>query len=326
MRIYRNDNTDPALNLALEEWLVSHTEDDCFMLWQNKPAIIIGRNQNAHAEINKEFVHAHHLPVVRRLSGGGAVYHDLGNLNFTFISHNTEKRFDFRHFAQPVVDALQQLGVRAEYSGRNDLVIEGRKFSGNAQYIQGHKVLHHGTLLFDSDLTVLQQALNVDPRKYESKGVKSVASRVTNIAPHLPRPLTIREFRDCLVAYIQHSFAGAVLTDFSADDIAGANSLVKSRYGNNDWNYGRLAPYHFRNTLTYPGGHVECRLTVTDGTISGVSIYGDFFGVRTVAELEQRLSGIRHEYDAVRRVLATVDLAEYFAGLDDGDAIIRLLV
>jgi lipoate-protein ligase A len=209
MLIYRNDNTDPYLNLALEEHLLTTSRQDCFMLWRNRPAIIVGRNQNTAEEINAAFVRDRGVAVVRRLSGGGAVYHDLGNLNYTFIAHDSRRSFDFAGFAQPILAVLRSLGVAAEFAGRNDLLIDGRKFSGNAQYVQGGKVLHHGTLLFDSDLTVLGQALAVKPEKYESKGVKSVASRVTNIAPHLPRPITVDQFAAAVLAHIAAAFPGA---------------------------------------------------------------------------------------------------------------------
>ena len=318
MLLYRNSNTEPGLNLALEEWLLKEATEDCFMLWRNRPAIIVGRNQNTVEEINREFVQAKQLPVVRRLSGGGAVYHDLGNLNFTFVVHGTKNRFDFRHFAEPVIEVLQQLGVKAEYSGRNDMSIAGKKFSGNAQYIQGNKVLHHGTLLFQSDLTVLQQALHVDPGKFESKGVKSVTSRVTNIAPYLAAPQSIEVFADALFFHIKSRFKGAVFADLAEADYNAAQSLVDNRYGNWEWNYGKSAPYNFRNSMRFPGGYIECRMVVDRGTIQEAKIYGDFFGAKPVADLELSLTGVQHEYTAICRMLQEFELGDYFAGIDRG--------
>ena len=321
MLLYRNDNTEPALNLALEEWLLTESGEECFMLWRNRPAIIVGRNQNVAEEINPEFVQANNIPVVRRLSGGGAVYHDLGNVNFTFISHGSEKRFDFRRFAQPVIEALEKLGVNAEYSGRNDMVIEGKKFSGNAQYVQGSKVLHHGTLLFQSDLSILQQALKVAPGKYESKGVKSVAGRVTNIAPYLRSSLSVEDFIEAVFAHMKNSFTGAVAADISEAGCDAARKLVESRYGTWEWNFGKSVPYNFRTSQRFPNGNIECQMLVDQGIIRSVKIYGDFFGIRPVEELAARLVGIRHCYEDVSQALGQFGMEEYFNGIERADII-----
>ncbi len=325
MLIYRNDNTDPYLNLALEEHLLTTSRQDCFMLWRNRPAIIVGRNQNTAEEINAAFVRDRGVAVVRRLSGGGAVYHDLGNLNYTFIAHDSRRSFDFAGFAQPILAVLRSLGVAAEFAGRNDLLIDGRKFSGNAQYVQGGKVLHHGTLLFDSDLTVLGQALAVKPEKYESKGVKSVASRVTNIAPHLPRPITVDQFAAAVLAHIAAAFPGAAHAAFTPADHAAARDLVAAKYGRWEWNYGKSSPYNFRNQRRFAGGLVECRLFVEGGVIGSARIYGDFFGDRDIGELERALTGVRHDHAALAAALAPLDLPRYIAGIDR-DSLLQILL
>lgn len=319
MLIYRNDNTDPYLNLALEESLLTNSARDCFMLWRNRPAIIVGRNQNTAEEINAAFVRDRGVAVVRRLSGGGAVYHDLGNLNFTFVSHDSRHSFDFARFAAPILAVLAKLGVAAEFSGRNDLHIDGRKFSGNAQYVQGGRILHHGTLLFDSDLSVLGQALAVKPDKYESKGIKSVASRITNIAPHLPRPATIDQFAAAVFAHIAETFPGAAVADFSPAERAAASELVAAKYSRWEWNYGKSSPYNFSNKQRFAGGLVECRLFVEAGVIRDARIYGDFFGNRDVGELERTLVGLRHDHAAIAGALAAADLAQYFTGISRDD-------
>ena len=184
MYYLESTKTDPSWNLALEQYVfdVLGPRDDCFMLWQNDNTIVVGKHQNTLEEINTDYVKEHGVTVVRRLSGGGAVYHDLGNLNFTFVAENRfGSEFDFSTFCRPVVDALRSLGVPAEINGRNDMTIEGRKFSGNAQYMKKGRIMHHGTLMYDSDLEAVSRALNVKPDKIESKGLKSVRSRVTNI-------------------------------------------------------------------------------------------------------------------------------------------------
>lgn len=316
MLLYRNSSNDPSFNLALEEWLLDSATEDCFWLWRNRPAIIVGRNQNTAAEINQEFVQQHNIDVVRRLSGGGAVYHDLGNVNFTFITHGAENKFDFRHFANPVIDALRGIGVQAEYSGRNDLLIDGKKFSGNAQYIQGSKVLHHGTLLFDSDLTVLQQALKVAPEKYESKGVKSVASRVTMILPYLPQPLSVEDFMEAVFSHMKNSFPGAVEAELSEADYQAAQKLADSRYRLWEWNFGKSVPYNFHNRARFAAGTVECQMMIEQGMIRSIKLYGDFFGARPVEDVEARLTGIRHRGDDVAQALDSLPLGEYFSGIE----------
>ena len=201
----RNQSNDPRFNLALEEYVFYHFNPDqeYVILWQNEPSVIVGRNQNTIEEINYKFIKEHNINVVRRMSGGGAVYHDLGNLNYTFIVNSDQDvSSNFKKFTEPVVSALAKLGVQAAFSGRNDITIDGRKFSGNAQHYAKNRLLHHGTILFNSDLSVVQEALNVKIDKLQSKGIKSVRSRVTNVYPYLKEKITVDEFKDTLLKFI----------------------------------------------------------------------------------------------------------------------------
>ena len=203
MRYIHNQGTDPAFNLAAEEWLLTKTDSEVFMLWRNAPAIIVGRNQNTLSQIDETFVQERNIPVVRRLSGGGAVFHDLGNINFTFISNgNASEGLDFLRFTQPILQALQGMGVDCSFDGRNDLVIKGQKFSGNAQHFHKDRILHHGTLLFASDIADISGALRVDPEKYRDKAIKSISKRITNISSHLPVPMEVTEFIDELMTRV----------------------------------------------------------------------------------------------------------------------------
>jgi lipoate-protein ligase A len=307
------ETTDPAHNLATEEWLLKNAATDVFMLWRNAPAVIVGRNQNTRAQIDETFVRERGIPVVRRLSGGGAVFHDLGNVNFTFISLGGGA-MDFRGFTAPILAAVAALGVSCAFEGRNDLTIEGKKFSGNAQHVWRDRVLHHGTLLFDADVSHLAGALRVDPEKYRDKAVKSVAKRVTNIAAHLPAPMAVTDF---MAHVMGHVCPGATLHELALapEEAAGAAALAESRYRTYQWNFGASPAYGFTRTRRTPGGLVEAHLDVKGGVILAARLLGDYFGRRDVAELEAALAGCRHDRDALAERLREVELGEYLLGV-----------
>jgi len=311
--------TDPAYNLAAEQHVFDALPRDraYFMLWQNDNAIIIGKHQNTLAEINEAFVRAHGIRVVRRLSGGGAVYHDLGNLNFTFITDADEDgQLNFRLFCLPVVRALAAFGVRAEINGRNDISIEGQKFSGNAQYRREGRVMHHGTILFDSDLGVVAQALRVDPEKMRSKGVQSVRSRVTNVRPHLPQDATLDEFRAGLLRSVLAETPGEAYP-LSDADRAAIETLREMRYATYEWNYGASPRGTLHKKRRIDGcGTVEAFLTVERGVITEIGFRGDFFSAEEPETLAPRFLGLRPERESYERALADADVGRYFTGLD----------
>lgn len=307
--------TNPYFNLAMEEYLLKNFSEDIFILWRNEPAIIVGKNQNTISEVNVEYVKENSIPVVRRLTGGGAVFHDLGNINFTFISTNDHKSFNnFRKFTQPIIDVLKSLNVEAEFSGRNDLVIQGRKFSGNAQCNYKDKVMHHGTLLFSSEIKDLSAALKVKPSKFEGKAVKSVASRVTNISEHLKSTLSIIQFKGMVMNHIAKEKESGTVYKFSEEDIKNINKLVEEKYSTWQWNFGNSPKYSFTNEFKYSGGNVEIRLNVDKGLIKDVKIYGDFFGKCDVSEIENALIGVRHCEIDIRKVLRNFEIDNYFLG------------
>ncbi len=324
-----NDSINPYFNLALEEYLLKELDfkDDLFMLWQNSPAIIVGRNQNTWDEINHEFVKAKGIAVVRRLTGGGAVYHDLGNLNFTFIVRGQRTgHYDFESFARPVVAALRSLGVAAEFAGRNDILVAGKKVSGNAQYRHGDSFLHHGTLLFDSDMSNLVRALHVGQEKLVAKGVASVRSRVTNIKEHLPGPLEMEEFKAALVkAVFQEVGAQKAEYHLSERDFARVEDLVRTKYGTWEWNYGASPGYGLRKSGRFDWGKLEVLLDIRDGKIAGCKIYGDFFGKEEISGLEECLINLPFQEAALRRALEKADPSSYVNGLDV-DSMVGLLI
>ena len=229
MRIYRNDSTDPYFNLASEEYLMKNCPDDVFMLWRNSPAVVIGRSQNAYAEINRAFTDEHQIKVVRRLTGGGAVFHDLGNVNFTYIVRDDGSDIDFAPYTAPVIAALRELGLDAELSGRNDIVCGGVKISGNAQCRSFGKLLSHGTLLFRADLGKMTGALNVNPAKIRSKGIASVRSRVANIAQLCGTSLTTEEFKAFLEDFASRGYETGPRA-FTSEETAGISKLADEKY------------------------------------------------------------------------------------------------
>lgn len=310
--------TDPQVNLALEEYVLRHFDPahTYLLFYINEPSVIIGRNQNTLEEINADYVDARGIHVVRRLSGGGAVYHDLGNLNYSIITdHAPERLNNFAYFTEPVLHVLRGLGVEAALSGRNDLVADGRKISGTAQFSTGKRMLNHGTLLFDSDLGEVVNALDVKMTKIQSKGLKSVRSRVANIAEFLDAPMPIEVFRDRLLRGLLEETSLQVYHPTEAD-WGGVEVLAGERYRRWDWNFGASPPFNLRRTRRFEGvGEIDLRLDVEQGRIRHAAIYGDFLGHADVEELARRLEGVRYEMETLRQALEPVALAPYFGEL-----------
>lgn len=324
--INNTDSTDPSFNLAFEEYVFESMDQNktFFMLWQNDNAIIVGKHQNTIEEINQDFVKEQGIKVVRRLTGGGAVYHDLGNLNFTFIVNNTSKPFDFQTFTRPVVKALQKLGVNAEFNSRNDIAIEGKKFSGNSQYAKRGRVLHHGTILFNSKLDTVQKALSVKKDKIESKGVKSVKSRVTNIIDYLDKEYTLEDFKTALVAcmFEDGELQEKKLTD---DDIKAIQKLKNEKYITWEWNYGKSPEYNLRKERKYPCGLVTVLMKVDRGLIKDIRFFGDFFGNGDIRKLEEQLIGKKPEENTIYQLLINNSLSDYINGMTDPEFVDLML-
>jgi lipoate-protein ligase A len=310
--------TDPQINLAIEEYALKNLDiNETYLLFYiNEPSIIIGKNQNTIEEINTEYVESNGIKVVRRLSGGGAVYHDLGNLNFSFITKDDGESFhNFRKFTEPVVEALNKLGVNAELSGRNDLEVGGRKISGNAQFSTKGRMFSHGTLMLNSEIDNVVSALKVKKDKIESKGIKSVRSRVANISEFLTDKLEIGEFRSLLLKNIfegQEEIPEYVLTD---EDWEKIHQLSKERYQNWEWNYGRSPKFNLQHSHRFPVGSIDVRLEVYKGVIENCKIYGDFFGVGDVSEIEEKLKGRRYEKSEIDKALTDIDTTHYFGNI-----------
>ena len=314
MKYIRLHTTDPCQNLAAEEYVHHEIRDDgCFMLWQNDKTIVIGRHQNVYSEVNIKRAEELGIKIVRRNSGGGAVYHDMGNLNFTFVTEWDHKNgAELRYFLDPIIRALATLGVNAEIQGRNDLVAEGRKISGNAQCIHAGRILHHGTLLVSSDLSVMPELLTVAEDKYESKGVKSVRSRVANISDLASGPLDVERLIRALTSEL---FTGGAAEEFAftREQETAITRLATEKYGKWDWNFGSSPDYGYKNAKRFPGGRIETRIDVRDGVIEHCRIYGDFLALIDARELESAVIGCRMRRDELEAALGSFDIPRYFS-------------
>lgn len=306
---------DPCYNLAFEEYvLTSRREGDYLLLWQNASAVVIGQNQNAEAEIDRAFVEAHGIRVVRRSTGGGAVYHDLGNLNYSFITDAGDAgRLAMDRFTRPVVAALRALGLRAEASGRNDILVEGRKVSGTAQRLLGGRILHHGTLLFDTDPAMAEGALRADPEKFRSKSAKSVRSRIGNIRDFLDRDLDLPAFWDYLKTAL--SGGGFVTGSLSPEELAAVETLRREKYAAWAWNFGRSPQYDMTRRRRWEGGTLEARASVEEGRLTAVSFRGDFLSCRPLDAVTEALRGVPFRREDAAAVLGRFPLEEYFGGI-----------
>jgi len=312
MKYLHLKTTDPYVNLAIEEYLFENSDDDVFLLWQNSPTVVIGKNQNAYAEIDHEYLREHNILIARRITGGGAVYHDLGNVNYTFISKARSEGIDFKFFTSPIVEALSSIGVKCELSGRNDLLVAGKKISGNAQCTKKGRVLHHGTLLFDSDLSVLSAVLKVDEEKIKAKALKSTRSRVANIKSFLNESYATDHFIEKIEDFVIKKFSPEIL------DISINTDIIKysERNSSPEWIFPKsefLSSYNLFFKRKYDFGLVSINVEMMTDTIKAIKISGDFFGNNSVENLEKILSNT--SLFEIDNILSKVNIEDYIHGM-----------
>ncbi|MBO0475448.1 lipoate--protein ligase [Vagococcus sp. DIV0080] len=322
--------TDPRINLAIETYLVQEMplDEPILLFYINEPSIIIGRNQNTIEEINTEYVEKQGIHVVRRLSGGGAVYHDGGNLNFSFIMPDDGESFrNFGKVTQPIIDALHDMGVEgAELKGRNDLVIDDKKFSGNAMYSTNGRMFAHGTLMFDSDVNEVVNALKVRKDKIESKGIKSIRSRVTNIKPYLTdshQNMSTEDFRQEILLKIfeTDNLDDVNVYKLTEKDWEKINAISDKLYRNWDWNYGRSPEFDLVRRQRFAIGSIEAKMNVSEGEIKEIKLFGDFFGLGEISDVEKVLTGIKYDKESIREAVETIDVKKYFGNIESEDLV-----
>ena len=315
--------TDPSFNLAAEQYVFDSLpkEYDYFMLWQNDNAVIIGKYQNTLSEINSRYIKDNNVKVVRRLSGGGAVYHDMGNLNFTFITNAVSGSIDLKPFCEVIVNALSEIGIKADINGRNDITIDGKKFSGNSQYLREGRVMHHGTIMFASDLNKVENALNVDADKMESKGIKSVKSRVTSISEHLTQDVSLEDFRKILLDSILKNTPGEEYI-FTPEDTEKIEKIKAERYDTFEWNYGKSPVCEIVRSQRIPlCGKVEAYISCNHSLIESVEFHGDFFSGSDPSILAEKLKGVPFTEDGLRSALEGANISSFIQNLTIDDLI-----
>lgn len=318
MYYIESDSHDPYENLAMEEYLFNTLPSgtSCLMLWQNRDSVIIGRYQNTVEEINVRYIWENNIPVVRRLSGGGAVYHDLGNLNYTIIEDQYQsKEMNMRVYIAPVIRTLKKFGIIAEFTGRNDITINGKKVSGNSQYVRGSRILHHGCILLDSDLSKITAALNVKGAKFVSKSVKSVTSRVTTINDCASEPIIMDQFRrelakECLQQGMFKPYK------WLKSDKEAINELQVKKYITWDWNYGFQANYSVRKQRKFEMGLITADMDVRNACIEKICLTGDFFGNGEISELQHHLEGLSLNKNLLP-IIRQIDISHYIYGVTD---------
>lgn len=311
--------TDPAWNLAAEEYLLTQRSEPFFRLWRNADSVIIGRHQNAYAEIDLDYVERAGIPVIRRMTGGGAVFHDLGNVNYSFFDLKD------RRFTDVILEALSALGADGTASGRNDLVLsDGRKFSGTAVCRHKGRILEHGTLLFDASFDRLSAALRPRPEKFSGKAVQSVRSRVANLREVLPATMTVEDFMAQLAQHIG-SALDCTPYDYSAEDRAAISQLRDTRFGAAAWNFGASPAYRFTNVRKFPAGLLEAHFDVEGGCIRHLHIFGDYFFQQPTEDFCAALEGCPHTRKAIAGRLQEVPTGEYFSGISPEELLTLLI-
>ncbi|ARU91077.1 lipoate protein ligase A [Spiroplasma clarkii] len=330
MLVYKVDCTDPKYNLATEEYLTvcEKFKEPILFLWQNHNTIVVGRNQNAAKEINLQNANLDDVAVIRRNTGGGTVFHDLGNLNFSIIYTDSENNgvAMFEKMLEPIITTLNQMQIPAQFSGRNDIVLNGKKISGNAMWKYQNRFLQHGTILFNANLDKLVKYLTVDKAKILSKNIESITARVTNINAEISKPITIAEFITALIKTYQENKSVSDLK-LEPEDLQAIEKIYQEKYQNPDWTFKKNATFTYQNNQRLEGkGSVEVYLNVIDGVINDCKIYGDFLGYGGTEPLEAKLIGVTYQVLPIKTVLENVDIKTIFGAEFTVQEILDLII
>ena len=313
MRYLKNPSTNPYYNMAFDEYCLESLpiDEPVFFLWQNRPAVIVGYNQEVNTEVNLDYLKEKGIDLVRRVTGGGAVYHDLENLNYTIVGRSEDLERDYPEYAALMMKALQALGVPATLSGRNDILVEGKKVSGFAKRVCKNRLMVHGTLMYNVDVDVLTHVLNPSTTKLQSKGIASVRSRVTNLCNYLPELSDIQAFKNRLEEILSNNYSDAEYK-LSEADLAHIQRLTDEKFATWEWNYGRSPKATLVHSARLACGTVELHLTLAENRIASCRFGGDFLGNLPASDVEKALTGIPYEINEIRKCLSKIEINRYF--------------
>lgn len=310
--------TDPYFNLASEEYLLKSFKEDVFLLYRNLPSIVVGKHQNTLSEINLPYVQEQEILVARRISGGGTVFHDEGNLNFAFFTTGVEGELvDYKRATQPIIEALGGMGLKVRLGKRNELLINGLKISGTASHVYKKRVLHHGTLLFSSEMENLSAALNPVNDKFTDRAVKSIRSRVANVRDFLTEPMDMEQFQERILNHVLKLNKQNRIYRFTEKDIKEISSLRDSKFSTWEWNFGYSPRYKYNRTFSFGNGRIDIHMNVEKGVISELKLLGDFTSREDILLLEKMLVGTIHEPETMRVTLSRIKVSDYIEGLEN---------
>lgn len=326
MRYLRNNHTDPYFNMAFDEYCLEQLtiDEPVFFLWQNRPSVIMGANQEVHTEVNLDYLKENNISLVRRVTGGGAVYHDFGNLNYTIVGRSDDLERDYPEYTRHMLQALQKLGVQATMSGRNDILVEGRKVSGFAKRVCKNRLMIHGTLMFDVDIDKLTQVLCPPATKLQSKGIASVRSRVANLCEYLPEITDISTLKQKLESILSNNYTDKEW-ELSQEDFQNIEQLAHDKFEKWEWIYGHSprATLNFSEKLAC--GTVHIHLNIAENRITSCKFGGDFIGNLPTNELENALTGLPYDRDSISKFLEETDISRYLDGVTSAE-LLRLII
>lgn len=325
MLCINSSNTSPYFNLASEEYLLKCFQEDVFLLYRNVPSIVVGKHQNTLAEINLPFVQEKEILVARRISGGGTVFHDLGNLNFAFFTTGKDGDLvNYRRATLPIIEALGEMGLEAKLGKRNEILHKKLKISGTASHVWKKRVLHHGTLLFSSEMGNLSAALKSVQERFTDRAVRSVPARVTNIRDHLAESLNVEQFQERILGHLLKTNKDARFYQFSPTDIAQIEERSDSKFATWEWNFGYSPKYQFCKSITFKSGRLDLHMNVEKGVIKGLKMVGDFTSVIDVSLLEQMLMGSIHDPETLRIRLSEIKVSDYISGMENEELLVGM--
>ena len=325
MLCIKSPDTNPYFNLASEEYLLKCKREDIFLLYRNAPSIVVGKHQNTLAEINIPFVQEQEILVARRISGGGTVFHDLGNLNFAFFTTGKEGDLvNYRRATRPIIEALGEMGLEVRLGERNELLLKKLKISGTASHVWKKRVLHHGTLLFSSEMGDLSAALQSGHERFTDRAVRSVPSRVTNIRDHLKEEIDFEQFQDKILDFMLRTNKDARVYQFSPEDMAEIEKGRDTKFATWEWNFGYSPKYQFCKSIGFKSGHIDLHMNVEKGVIREIKMVGDFTSLKDISKLEQMLVGTIHDPETLRLRLSEINVSEYISGLENEELLVGM--